>query len=135
MRATEAAKEAMKLYYQANKGRLDNNRKDLYYSNHKHELAVRRKYFRTHKIRRYFPVHTWNKKRLLEVYSLLGNKCYRCGYENMIALEIHHKDGSSRKTRRVRDYLKLGYNLLKVELVCANCHKIEHYSGTKEVLL
>src|SRR3972149_1679387 len=133
MKATEKQKQYMKEYYRKNKKRRNEYRKKLYYKNHEHELEIRKKYFTKHKKEQYNTVNKWNKKRLIEVFRLLGNKCCRCRYNNIIALEIHHKDGSKRNNRRCRDYLKLNYDLNKVELICSNCHQIEHYLKTKTI--
>lgn len=43
------------------------------------------------------------------------NKCNRCGFSNLIALEVHHID---------RD--RTNNDLLNLEILCANCHVIEH---------
>lgn len=51
--------------------------------------------------------------------SNYGEKCSRCGYsENIVALEVHHKD----RNRNNND-------LSNLEVLCSNCHKIEHYGG------
>lgn len=46
----------------------------------------------------------------------LPNKCNKCGYnKTIIALEVHHKDKNRNN------------NLLSnLEILCANCHRIEH---------
>lgn len=51
--------------------------------------------------------------------SELINECNRCGYkENILALQVHHIDGNRKN------------NLLKnLEILCANCHVIEHLSS------
>lgn len=41
--------------------------------------------------------------------------CARCGFAHLLALEVHHKD---------RD--RSNNNLDNLEIVCANCHTIEH---------
>lgn len=41
--------------------------------------------------------------------------CIRCGFSNILALEVHHKD---------RD--RSNNDLSNLETVCANCHTIEH---------
>lgn len=45
----------------------------------------------------------------------LENKCNECGYDNVNALEVHHKD----KDRSNNDISNL-------EILCANCHTLEH---------
>lgn len=56
--------------------------------------------------------HSTYRIRALKHYN---NKCNRCGFDNPKALEIHHKD----KNRENNDISNL-------EVVCANCHTIEH---------
>jgi phage terminase large subunit GpA-like protein len=41
--------------------------------------------------------------------------CNKCGYTNIIALEVHHKDKN-------RD----NNSIDNLEILCANCHTIEH---------
>lgn len=41
--------------------------------------------------------------------------CVRCGHNNILALEVHHKDKN-------RD----NSNIENLEILCANCHTIEH---------
>ena len=49
--------------------------------------------------------------------SSYGAKCNRCGYnENIKAIVVHHKD---------RD--RSNNELLNLEVLCANCHLIEHH--------
>lgn len=42
-------------------------------------------------------------------------KCERCGFDDPRALQVHHKD-KNRKNNRLEN----------LELLCANCHLIEH---------
>lgn len=47
-----------------------------------------------------------------------GCKCTKCGYsENKVALAVHHKDRN-----------RFNNSLENLEVLCANCHAIEHYS-------
>lgn len=74
------------------------------------------------KVRRYR-----TKKRAVD---LLGGACVRCGWnENIVALQFHHKNddkefsianGANKSWERVKD------EVAKCELLCANCHNIEH---------
>lgn len=43
------------------------------------------------------------------------NLCNRCGFTNILALEVHHID----RDRNNND-------LMNLEILCANCHSIEH---------
>ena len=131
MKATKDQKEYMKKYYKKNKKRLL-NRRNLWRKNHlKQDRETRYDYFIHHKKECYHRTNRWNRKRFIEICNILGNKCNRCGYDNIIALEVHHKDRSKRKNRKCRDYLQIDYDLNKIELICANCHKLEHYTKNK----
>lgn len=58
-------------------------------------------------------------------------KCNRCGYDNYRALQFHHlKD----KEYTIANMIRCGRNLdsikqeaEKCEVLCANCHQIEHF--------
>jgi hypothetical protein len=68
----------------------------------------------------------WQVKRFLYIFESKGNKCERCGFDNLSAFQIHHKNGQKDKPR---DWMNKNYDLNRLELLCANCHSIEHYSG------
>lgn len=60
-----------------------------------------------------------------------GKCCERCGFDDVRALELHHKDPENKSFtigREVRSIAwdKLMEEVAKCEIVCANCHKIEH---------
>ena len=66
----------------------------------------------------------------------LGGKCNKCGYDKCIeALEFHHKDPSTKdydlsKGRGIdtrKSFETLKEELDKCVLLCANCHREEHY--------
>lgn len=75
-------------------------------------------------------------KRLAVEYK--GGECERCGYHKTIAaLEFHHKDRTQKEFQISKFRLanwdknreKIIRELDKCELVCANCHREEHFSG------
>lgn len=58
--------------------------------------------------------------------------CVRCGFNHPAALDFHHTRHD--KEFNVGDVLRDGYSkeriekgLAKCELICANCHRIEHH--------
>jgi len=78
------------------------------------------------------------KKLKEELYLLLGNKCVRCGFSDFRAFQVHHinrNGGKTRKKFRNIEYLKYLIieakkqikNKPSIELLCSNCHAIEHY--------
>ena len=60
-------------------------------------------------------------------------KCNRCGYDDYRALQFHHTDDNKEGTpsiiARGRSWANVMEELNKCEVLCANCHQIEHYNG------
>lgn len=61
-----------------------------------------------------------------------GGKCSRCGYNKCIgALDFHHPEGEEKKDRsilmNVRSLEKVIEDAEPLILLCANCHREEHY--------
>lgn len=59
-------------------------------------------------------------------------KCSRCGFDNPAALDFHHKDpkvkdftigGAINQTLSIP---RIKREIDKCEILCANCHRIEH---------
>lgn len=59
--------------------------------------------------------HTTYRARALKHYRPI---CNRCGYSNLLALEVHHKD-RNRENNEISN----------LEVLCANCHTLEHKLG------
>ena len=62
--------------------------------------------------------------------TLLGGKCIQCGEKNINVLQFHHKD-PSKKDFGVSSVINKSWKLvkkeiLKCELLCANCHVLKH---------
>ena len=85
------------------------------------------------KIRRYK-----NKKKAIK---LLGGKC-RCGYafdgKNIAAFEFHHRDPNEKDFKigqcANKSWKVLLEELKKCDLLCSNCHNIEHSNITDWLL-
>lgn len=61
--------------------------------------------------------------------------CARCGFDDPRALQFHHLDPST-KRRNVPSLIGTsdGYvlaEIAKCEILCANCHAIEHFEQTE----
>ena len=58
-------------------------------------------------------------------------KCNRCGYDDYRALQFHHtddnKEGTPSVIARHKSWDNVMEELNKCEVLCANCHQIEHY--------
>ena len=74
----------------------------------------------------------WKSK--IELVNKLGGKCQRCGFQGHYgAFHFHHKDPTT-KSHEINANKLLNKDrwdeIAKCELLCANCHQIEH-SNTK----
>lgn len=62
----------------------------------------------------------------------LGGRCMQCGWKKCLwGLEFHHRD-ESKKLFTINEHYDLSWGRLKSELdkcdlLCANCHRLEHY--------
>jgi len=116
----------MKKYYEIKKNRKRINKQaQQYYLNHPEKREERYKK-RKEKYRRV--------KR--EVFRLLGNKCVRCGFSDIRALQLDHIKGGGGIERRkigssmylyfyIIKQLKKGKGFDKYQLLCANCNWIK----------
>jgi hypothetical protein len=67
----------------------------------------------------------WCRKKRLELIKKLGSKCCRCGYNKYLeVLEFHHLNSKEKENQN--DFRRKGFDLSKVMLLCANCHKEQH---------
>lgn len=120
-------KEEKKKYYLKNKERFQELGKQNYQENKQRYKDNSKKWKKTN-IEKYRKLcREWEQKRVTEVYNELGNKCMKCGNENIRVLQIHHKFKKSKKN----DWHKLDYDLTKLKLLCANCHVIIHLGDKK----
>ena len=59
-------------------------------------------------------------------------RCSRCGYADYRALQFHHineeKDGNISEMAQQNSWDVIMNEVNKCEVLCANCHQIEHYS-------
>jgi hypothetical protein len=80
-----------------------------------------------------------NKKRHIvkaTLVAFLGGKCQKCGYDRCIgALVFHHTDPSKKEFtisgKHALSIDKLKKEVLKCQLMCANCHAEEHDESTR----
>lgn len=56
--------------------------------------------------------------RKIKLDSVKELKCEKCGFDNPLALEVHHKDNNRKNN-----------NIENLELLCCNCHTIAHKSN------
>lgn len=72
----------------------------------------------------------------IKAVEYLGGKCRRCGYNKCLAaLEFHHRNPSEKEFSwdrlRGRSWGSIVEELDKCDLLCSNCHKEEHWDGSK----
>lgn len=75
-----------------------------------------------------------NRRELKQkVVNFMGGKCVKCGYNKCLAaLTFHHRDPTE-KDFTISDifnmisWRRLKRELLKCQIVCANCHAEIHY--------
>ena len=70
--------------------------------------------------------------RKLKLIQMFGGKCQKCGYDkNYAALEFHHLDPNEKEFQwpklRLRKWETIIKELKKCVLLCANCHREEHW--------
>jgi hypothetical protein len=116
--------ENKRTYYEKNKDKVSERNKRRYANNkekYKAQTIARRKdlYYRVFKIR-------------------YDGCCSVCGYEDYRALDFHHIDPSTKidtiaqLCNRSVAWRRLDVELAKCELICANCHRIEHYGDHRK---
>ena len=84
----------------------------------------------------YFKEHVKNRRREMRQFiqeQKVGGCCKHCGNTDIRVLDFHHADRGS-KEASVDTMLKQGWSkerilreLVKCELLCANCHRIHHW--------
>ena len=67
-----------------------------------------------------------------------GLKCSRCGFSHPAALDFHHVSGSkdfavSNWYQFTQSITRIKKEIAKCEVLCANCHRIEHYEEKAKV--
>lgn len=77
-----------------------------------------------------------------EIYEILGKKCVRCGFEDIRALQIDHKNGGGNLERKVITGFGINYTKFVLEdvkinkdknyqILCANCNWIKRAENTE----
>jgi hypothetical protein len=72
-----------------------------------------------------------------KVFNILGHKCSKCGFSDIRALQIDHKNGGGKKDRQLLNnlaiYRKVIKNSMDYQILCANCNWIKR-EESNEVL-
>jgi hypothetical protein len=99
-------------------------------------------WYNRNKVKQYAKIKARQKRYSKELRSISvelkqRNGCVSCGIKDHRVLDWHHKDKLSKQFEISNIYAKsrlvskkrLLAEIAKCELLCANCHRIEHYSG------
>lgn len=114
--------------------KYNETRKAYYHKNRERILEKRRLYRKNNREAYNKKRRNQRRKKYKAVVERLGAKCVECGYSDFRALVIHHKEQAP-KTNGKRvcwDFLKKDFDYNKVKLLCANCHKIEHWGYVRK---
>ena len=70
----------------------------------------------------------------LKALVILGNKCSRCGEEDIRVLQFDHINGGGSKDRKNRGNLAVTYDILRgitepYQILCANCNCIKRHEN------
>jgi hypothetical protein len=97
-----------------------------------------KEYFKKNKERIYANYRNYSKRKRLELISLLGGKCVRCGESDWRCLQVDHINGNGKIDRRKRAGSKAWtvYLIEKIkngskdyQLLCANCNWKKKYEN------
>src|SRR5687768_5361247 len=83
--------------------------------------------------KRYAANERWRQSMIAWIRGIKEESgCIRCGFANPRALQFHHRD-PSQKTLEIANCLRQGWGkdrlqseIDKCDVLCANCHAIEH---------
>lgn len=124
--------------YEANKEEILSSAQEYYQDNKEKIKARAAKYYQdnTEKVKAREALRRKDKK--VALVTLLGGRCSRsnCTQTHPAALDFHHKDVSTKlfaigdmitSTKQIREEDMIA-EVMKCELLCKNCHAIEHCS-------
>ena len=103
------------------------------YSDAQPKDIIDKKYYEKHRKEIYLRRQKRVRETMRELKLKFGGKCNICGYnKSLYALDFHHlRDKDAEVYRLVKDFSK-EKALKEVEkcvLICANCHREEHFKG------
>jgi len=144
-------------YYEAHREKRREYSRQYYQTHKEKKIEYSRQYYQTHKEKcrerhneygqKYRQIHgeklsEYARKRLEQVrwkiINLLGNKCVKCGFPDLRALQIDHVHGGGRREwREFNGCMKYFRHILEkikdgskdYQLLCANCNLIKKYEN------
>lgn len=140
----EKIRASQKKYYKENRERLlaaQNTRSKKYYEENREKILEKSKYRYNNNIngardRKSTLFRQRYKRNRLELLELLGGAVCECGFDDIRALEIDHKNGGGNEHRkamsshtRYAEYIKS--HLEEFQVLCANCHSIKTHENNE----
>lgn len=129
--------EAVKRHYQKNKEEIKAKARAKHYENKEENNKRSREYSAAHKEENNIRARRYRENRRNQIFSILGDKCIRCGFKDKRALQIDHVNGGGTKERRsygnrldkhYKDVFEAVKNGSKeYQILCANCNSIKRY--------
>lgn len=98
----------------------------------KHQKAWYEKHREEHK-KKVYEGKIRRRKEMRKYLNFLGFKCKNCGEDDGVVLDFHHRNPKE-KDFEVSVMICSGYSLKRIineiekcDVLCANCHRREHY--------
>ena len=108
------------------------------YTNIEDQRAAQRKWYHLHKAKVKTAVAQRRRDKSKWFVDLKKDlKCSRCGNDDYRVLDFHHRDKGNKRSEvstMVRSMLSNRTILIEIEkcdVLCANCHRIEHWEESK----
>jgi hypothetical protein len=126
--------EKGKEWYLKNKDKILQQQKK--YSSRPERKKYRKKFHLEHKDEENKWQRDYRLKLRMTVFSLMGNKCARCGFSDNRALQVDHVNGGGTKERKNFNcsesywiHILDTFDTSKYQLLCANCNLIKKYEN------
>ena len=134
-------------YYLVNKEKVLTRQKERYHRIREQYLKQQTEYRSRPevKLRNHIYAREYRLKKRRELLNLLGDKCAKCGFSNLVALEIDHIDGGgTADKKRIAPKSQSSHNMymyyLKrpelakqtLQLLCRNCNRIKQYENHEQ---
>lgn len=96
-----------------------------------------RQYYQDNKEDRLRAIKNYQRDKKLEAVAVKGGKCERCEFDHPAALQFHHRDPETKMFDITSKTLSMPRKfpwetilteIEKCDLLCANCHAVEHSS-------
>ena len=112
----------------------ERNRK--YYLENRERILGRHKQFMEREVRYR---REYKKSKRTQLIEILGNKCVRCGFSDIRALQLDHINGGGHKEcvkfghrdAMISYYLKHREETYKLQVLCANCNWIKRHENNE----